>query len=113
MPATAAPTTITIRCLMARPRRIGRADRRSIDCVEGGAWSAFMLPISRERALAFWQRVADGVVVGERALLVAGGRAGIVGTVQLVLICREPAASRRSGQDAGAPPWAPAGLARR
>ena len=65
-----------------------------------------MQPLSRERALAFWQRVADGVVRQERALLVAEDEAGIVGTVQLVSICRKPAASRRSGQDAGAPPWA-------
>jgi GNAT superfamily N-acetyltransferase len=56
-----------------------------IDCVEGGASVSFMLPLSSERALAFWQRVADGVQRGERALLVAEDAQGIVGTVQLVL----------------------------
>ncbi len=55
-----------------------------IDCVEGGASVSFMLPLSRERALAFWQRAAEGVVRGERALLVAEDAQGIVGTVQLV-----------------------------
>lgn len=56
-----------------------------IDCVEGGASVSFMLPLSREKALAFWQRVARGVAAGERALLVAEDEAGICGTVQLIL----------------------------
>jgi GNAT superfamily N-acetyltransferase len=57
-----------------------------IDCVEGGASVSFMLPLTPERAQAFWQRVADGVHNGERALLVAEDAQGaIVGTVQLVL----------------------------
>jgi GNAT superfamily N-acetyltransferase len=65
-----------------------------IDCVEGGASVSFMLPLARERATAFWRKVADGVARGERALLVArraaaasGGKPDgeIVGTVQLVL----------------------------
>lgn len=42
-----------------------------IDCVEGGASVSFMLPLARERAVAFWRKVADGVARGERALLVA------------------------------------------
>lgn len=54
------------------------------DCVEGGASVSFMLPLSRERALAFWRRVADGVTAGSRALLVAEDRQGICGTVQLI-----------------------------
>ena len=57
-----------------------------IDCVEGGASVSFMWPLPRERALAFWRGVAEGVARGERLLLVAeeaGGR--IVGTVQLIL----------------------------
>jgi hypothetical protein len=29
-----------------------------IDCVEGGASVSFMHPLSRERAVAFWRRVA-------------------------------------------------------
>lgn len=56
-----------------------------IDCVEGGASVGFMLPLSRERALAFWRGVAEGVVRGERALLVAELEGRIVGTVQLIL----------------------------
>jgi GNAT superfamily N-acetyltransferase len=54
-----------------------------IDCVEGGASVSFMHPLSRERALAFWHRVAAGVAAGERALLVAADADGICGTVQL------------------------------
>jgi GNAT superfamily N-acetyltransferase len=56
-----------------------------IDCVEGGASVSFMLPLSRERALAFWRKVAHGVKAGERALLVAQDAGGICGTVQLLL----------------------------
>ena len=56
-----------------------------IDCVEGGASVSFMLPLTRENALAHWRSVADGVARGERALLVAEDTVGIVGTVQLVL----------------------------
>ena len=57
----------------------------SIDCVEGGASVGFMHPLTRDRAVAFWRRVAQGVAVGERALLVAEDADGLCGTVQLVL----------------------------
>ncbi len=57
-----------------------------LDCVEGDASVGFMHPLSRERALAFWRGVAEGVARGERALLVAEDAAGgVVGTVQVVL----------------------------
>jgi GNAT superfamily N-acetyltransferase len=56
-----------------------------IDCVEGGASVGFMLPLTRDRAVAFWRRVARGVAAGERALLVAEDARGLCGTVQLVL----------------------------
>lgn len=56
-----------------------------IDCVEGGASVSFMLPLTRERAIAFWRRAADEVAAGRRALLVAEDARGICGTVQLVL----------------------------
>jgi len=56
-----------------------------IDCVEGGASVSFMHPLSRDRAVAFWRRVAQGVAAGERALLVAEDPRGLCGTVQLVL----------------------------
>ena len=55
-----------------------------IDCVEGGASVSFMHPLTRDRAVAFWRRVARGVAAGERALLVAEDAEGLCGTVQLV-----------------------------
>lgn len=56
-----------------------------IDCVEGGASVSFMLPLARERALAFWQGVAADVASGDRLLIVAEDAQGICGTVQLAL----------------------------
>ena len=56
-----------------------------IDIVDGGASVGFMHPLSRERATRFWRRIANGVVAGERALLVAEDADGVCGTVQLVL----------------------------
>jgi GNAT superfamily N-acetyltransferase len=56
-----------------------------IDCVEGGASVSFMHPLTRDRAVAFWRRVAQRVAAGERALLVAEDARGLCGTVQLVL----------------------------
>jgi GNAT superfamily N-acetyltransferase len=56
-----------------------------VDCVEGGASVSFMHPFGRDRALAFWQLVAEDVRAGKRALIVAEDDAGICGTVQLVL----------------------------
>ncbi len=76
-------------------RRLGAGEAASavealadvlVDCVEGGASVSFMLPLARDKAMAFWRGVADGVARGERALLVAEDGAGrIVGTVQLVM----------------------------
>ncbi|MGH7470032.1 MAG: GNAT family N-acetyltransferase [Longimicrobiales bacterium] len=54
-----------------------------IDCVEGGASVSFMHPLTRERAVAFWRRVAEGVARGERALIVAEDQEGVCGTVQV------------------------------
>jgi GNAT superfamily N-acetyltransferase len=77
-----------------RIRRVARADAHAlvdaladilIDCVEGGASVGFMLPLPRERALAFWRGVADGVARGERILLVAEDAEGVVGTVQVLI----------------------------
>lgn len=56
-----------------------------MDCVAGGASVSFMNPFTRERALAFWQRVADDVSAGKRLLLVAEDAQGVCGTVQLIL----------------------------
>ena len=55
-----------------------------IDCVEGGASVSFMSPLTRDRALAFWRRVAQGVEAGERAVMIAEDAHGICATVQLV-----------------------------
>lgn len=55
-----------------------------IDCVEGGASVSFMLPLTRERAISFWSRVAADVASDARALLVAEDAVGICGTAQLV-----------------------------
>ncbi len=55
-----------------------------IDCVEGGASVNFMLPMTREKAMAFWLKVAEGLTHGERALIVAEDESGIVGTAQAV-----------------------------
>jgi GNAT superfamily N-acetyltransferase len=56
-----------------------------IDCVEGGASVGFMHPLTRQRAVAFWHRVAQGVANRERVLLAAEDAQGLCGTVQLVL----------------------------
>jgi GNAT superfamily N-acetyltransferase len=55
-----------------------------LDCVEGGASVSFMHPLTRDRAVAFWRTVADGVAAGRRAVLVAEDGQGVCGTVQLV-----------------------------
>lgn len=54
------------------------------DCVDRGASIGFMQPFTRERAVAFWRRVAAEVAAGRRALLVAEDHEGICGTVQLI-----------------------------
>ena len=64
--------------------RIDRLADVLLDCVEGGASVSFMLPMARETALRFWHKVADSIARGERTLLVAEDREGIVGTVQLI-----------------------------
>jgi hypothetical protein len=75
------------------PRRLHSLDEAQIDglagvlidCVEGDASVSFMHPLTRERAVAFWRRVAHDVAAGERALVVAADAHGVCGTVQLVL----------------------------
>lgn len=58
-----------------------------IDCVEGGASIGFMLPLSRVRAVSFWESVLAATTRGERIVLVAEDTelGDIVGTVQLIL----------------------------
>ena len=56
-----------------------------IDCVEGGATVGFVMPITRERAVSFWRRIARDIAAGKRLLLVAEDDEGVCGTVQLIL----------------------------
>jgi GNAT superfamily N-acetyltransferase len=57
-----------------------------VDCVTGGASVSFMLPLSIERAMVFWQGIDESLHRGERALLVARSAEGeIVGTVQVIV----------------------------
>ena len=60
-----------------------------LDCVEGGASVSFMAPLTRERADAFWNGVADGVAAADRLLLVAERDGEVVGTVQVVFAWAE------------------------
>lgn len=55
-----------------------------VDCVEGGASVGFMLPMTRDKALAFWRKVGASAAREERILLVAEDGGRIVGTVQVV-----------------------------
>ena len=77
---------VTIRRLSsAGPPEIAALTDVLLDCVEGGASVSFLWPLTRERAMQFWRRVADEAAAGDRALLVAEDETGICGTVQLVL----------------------------
>ena len=78
--------TITVRRLGAEEALAcaGQLADVLLDCVEGGASVSFMLPLARERALRFWQEVAEGIARGERTLLVAEDKGSITGTVQLI-----------------------------
>ena len=54
--------------------------------VNGGASVSFMLPFGRDKAAAFWQKVAHSVAAGERVVLGAFDAQGLLqGTVQLVV----------------------------
>lgn len=84
---TATPATATVRRLDADEAAASVAALADvlIDCVQGGASVSFMWPLPRDKALAFWRTVAEGVARNERVLLVAQDpHGGIVGTVQLV-----------------------------
>jgi GNAT superfamily N-acetyltransferase len=71
--------------------RIGELSAVLMDCVEGGASVSFMAPLTRDRADAFWCRVAEGVAANDRLLIVAEHRSTgeIVGTVQVVFAVPE------------------------
>jgi len=56
-----------------------------IDCVEGGASVNFMWPMTRAKAEVYWRSVAESLVRGERALVVAEDERGeILGAAQAV-----------------------------
>jgi GNAT superfamily N-acetyltransferase len=84
------PPDVTIRRLDAvdDSQVAGLADLL-VDCVDDGASVGCMQPLAREKAVAFWRRVAEGVAAGERALLIAEDGTGIVGTVHLILALPE------------------------
>jgi GNAT superfamily N-acetyltransferase len=66
-------------------REIGGLSDVLIDCVEGGASVSFMLPMTREKAEAFWREAAASAERDERLLIVAEDEHGtIVGTVQVI-----------------------------
>jgi GNAT superfamily N-acetyltransferase len=73
------------RLLTVTDEQVGALAELLIDCVDGGASVSFMHPLPLTKATEFWRRVADAVVRGERALLLAEDAGGVVGTVQLVL----------------------------
>lgn len=56
-----------------------------MDCVEGGASVSFMAPLTREKAEAFWAKVAGSVGRGDTHLLAAFEDETLVGTVQLLV----------------------------
>jgi GNAT superfamily N-acetyltransferase len=55
-----------------------------IDCVEGGASVSFLLPMTREKALAYWRETAKSLARGERAVFIAEQDSAIAGTVQVL-----------------------------
>jgi GNAT superfamily N-acetyltransferase len=80
------PSNIRVRSLKA----LGESELQAltdvlIDCVEAGASVSFMLPMTREKADAFWRSMASSLERGERLVLVAEDETGaIVGTVQVI-----------------------------
>jgi ribosomal protein S18 acetylase RimI-like enzyme len=62
-----------------------------IDCTEGGASIGFMLPLSTDRAEAYWAGALESASRGERIVLVAEDvdSGAVIGTVQVVLAAPE------------------------
>ena len=68
------------------PRYLDHLADILVDVVHGGASVSFMLPFTRDDALAYWRRILAEVEAGDTVLLGAGGTAdGLDGTVQLRL----------------------------
>jgi ribosomal protein S18 acetylase RimI-like enzyme len=81
------PDSVQIRHLQV----IGEQELRGlsqvlIDCVEGGASVSFMLPMTYQKAHAFWSKAAAGVARGDRMIFAAEDSSGeIVGSVQVLM----------------------------
>jgi ribosomal protein S18 acetylase RimI-like enzyme len=61
-----------------------------VESVASGGSISFMHPVSKEKATDFWRKISDGVVAGERILLVARDeQCVVVGTVQSVVVLPE------------------------
>ena len=78
---------IQIRCLQTiGDREIQGLSDVLIDCVLGGASVSFMLPMTRDKADAFWRRTSASAKRGERVVLAAEDATGeIIGTAQIIL----------------------------
>src|ERR1700760_642382 len=80
------PSNIRVRSLQT----LGESELQAltdvlIDCVEAGASVSFMLPMTRDKADAFWRSTASSLERGERLVLVAEDEtSAIVGTVQVI-----------------------------
>lgn len=84
-------TPVHIRRAENKPSEIEALADVLMDCVAGGASVSFMSPLSREKAVAFWQSSFESAARGERIVLVAedSADAKIIGTVQLVFAMPE------------------------
>lgn len=69
-----------------------------IDAVEGGASVGFVLPISRDTALAWVDGLADSIADGSRLLWLAHDAGRPLGTVQLELAMRQNGRNRAEVQ---------------
>lgn len=76
---------------IVRLRVLGEAEVAGLsevlrDCVEGGASVSFMLPMPREKAVAYWRSLAPAVTREECLVLAAREDSGaMLGTVTLLL----------------------------
>ena len=79
--------TTTIHPLSAAEARARIAELSDvlIDCVHGGASVSFMAPLTRERADAFWNGIADSIDRRDRILIVADIDNIIAGTVVVII----------------------------
>jgi GNAT superfamily N-acetyltransferase len=77
---------IEIRRLTAEEGRqyLGALAEVLLDCVEGDASVGFMASLSKAGAETFFEKVVEGVQLGERILLAAFIDSKLVGTVQII-----------------------------